>query len=206
MTLIDDVKNLPATEIEGLYFRLAAPPDPVLAMTQMNMAGDAITTILRFYGMTASVMKQLLDDTFMTRVHYFERRFSKEFPALYSAIELETAKQEVNHWIHKRWAHALGAPPALWYLNFSVAFSGKAKDVRPLVPRYPELIADTDYTACQEVGRQVRAENIDALLATSVRHPPGTCVPIFTRSAAQADTIVGELSWHRLPDGTYKMP
>lgn len=131
----------------------------------------------------------LLDEPFRSQAKLWRRkrqliqtRFSDgTFPVFYASLEIQTSEDEVKHWI----VHQIPKLPdqMLYYYKFKCDFMGTVKDIRPMLPRCPDLTHPTDYAFCNELGSSSVAMKLDALLTPSARRNAGTNVPVFRRRA-----------------------
>ena len=61
-------------------------------------------------------------------------------------------------------------------------FDGVEKDLRPKAREWPDLVHDSDYSFCNQLGAEARAPGIDGLVVPSARQD-GANMPVFVRSA-----------------------
>ena len=133
--------------------------------------------------------------------NFFERggrlgdrtRFSDgSFPVFYSALDSATTEAEVKHWAPT----FLGGPrqPRTQYRwLFRCMFEGNEKDLRRQVETWPDLVHDSDYTFCNQLGAEAVQLGLDGLVTWSVRRPQGVNVPVFSRcslSAPETEVLV----------------
>ena len=110
-------------------------------------------------------------------------RFSDgSFPVFYCALERETAQAETEHWFAEFAGRPQGERTAV-YSCFACDFSGETKDLRPQQGQWPDLTHPYDYTFCNALGAEAVEENLDALLAPSVRRATGTNLAVFAKRA-----------------------
>lgn len=111
-------------------------------------------------------------------------RYSKGFPALYTANDFDTAVAEVEYHLVKRGAVANGLRPRYVILTAHVA--GPGKDLFKLPDAcQPALIFDTDYRPTQALGTAAKATPLVALQVPSARRMTGINFPVFAREAIQ---------------------
>jgi hypothetical protein len=134
-------------------------------------------------------LQSALSQPFETRTKdsLFQTRFSDgSIRVFYSAIELETAREEVKY-------HCLGyaitnssSDRSVYYNQISCELDGKTIiDLRPHIANMPYLIKDKEdgYKDCNRIGREAKGMDLDGLLTPSARNQPsGSCAPIFKRS------------------------
>ena len=65
------------------------------------------------------------------------------------------------------------------------------KDLRPKVTEWPDLIHQSDYTFCNQLGAEARQLGIDGLLAPSARYN-GANLPVFKRQAI-SNPVLGDV-------------
>ncbi len=122
-------------------------------------------------------------------------RFSNGYIRIfYSALELETARHEVQYWFGKSLPVG-NQPTAASYRELHSKFDGHVKDLRPVAAEMPFLTADDGYPLCQEIGKEVsESDAIDALLTPSARLANGTCIPVFRRESIKAASWGSEIA------------
>ena len=111
-------------------------------------------------------------------------RFSDgSFPVLYGSMEASTAEAEVKHWFSKQVSGKPARARKAWYMRFTYRFNGSLKDLRPKQTEWPDLMHDTNYEFCNQLGAEAMAMGLDGLLAPSARNANGTNLPAFARQA-----------------------
>ncbi len=157
----------------------------------MGLDPDAVEETLSFLGIAGRIvsLEELLDAPFQPKPQLEAKyagptRYSDgSWPVFYSALEPDTAEKEVYY---RHVKPVLGDPSkgrTAYRLSFKIRFRGEAKDLRPQVDEWPLLVHDSDYSFCQELGREAHSTDIDGLFAPSVRREGGTTVPVFSRGA-----------------------
>ena len=102
----------------------------------------------------------------------------------YSALEFETAEQEVLHWFMKPLvAGSASTSRVVYYRRAECSFSGMVKDLRGSTGIMPFLVADNSYRECNAVGYEANAAGLDGVLTTSARREAGTNLPVFVRAS-----------------------
>lgn len=120
----------------------------------------------------------------LSKSGYPKSRFSDgSFPVGYFSRESETAKAEVRYWFCAKFAGRPTGSRIAWYSRFTCDFRGNVKDLRPMQATWPDLMHGNDYTFCNRLGAEAVSEDLDGLLAPSVRKSSGTNVPVFARRA-----------------------
>jgi hypothetical protein len=173
----------------------------------MGLQGDEIDDIFEFLGETGgrSEAEHLLDAPFAAKPQLMARastptRFSDgSRRVFYSALEVETAENEVVHWYA---GAALGEGRRVAYYNrLRCRFRGGAFDLRPMLGQWMFLIADGDeaYARCQVLANEAVDRGAHGLLTPSARRRGGTNVPVFRRSALADPSIMGVVALSRDP-------
>lgn len=106
----------------------------------------------------------------------------------YGAEETRTACAELGYW---RWRLLNDSPqlvsiPPVPQTLFRTAVAGEAIDLRepPWSERRRQWTDPVDYSACQQLARDVRAEGIPVIRYQSVRDPQaGACAAVLSHSA-----------------------
>lgn len=159
-------------------FRVAVAPRDVLGIAVEDELDPRQAAELAALDLPLNVLDTPFDPS-----RFSAGRFSDgTFGVLYSAEDLGTARREKGYWVAK-----LGGPNTIEYFGqWSAQFSGHLKDLMPFDSQWVELTHD-NHRECQDLARQARAENLDALRSPSARNrPAGVCVPAFTRSSLSA--------------------
>ena len=143
---------------------------------------------------------ELCDAPFRTKRRLRNRtRFSDgTFPVFYTSLDAETAEAEVRHWLPR----FIGKPRnsrTAYYQRFSCKFDGFEKDLRPKIEAWPDLVHDSDYSFCNQLGAEARSLQIDGLVTWSARHE-GTNLPVFRRQAVSNPELEGVVAMTYHPD------
>ena len=118
----------------------------------------------------------------LNRFKYKTRFSNGDIPVFYSSLDSKTAESEVKHWLPTYFANSPNPKPMHFRL-FHCTFNGIEKDLRTKVKVWPDLMNDSDYTFCNQIGSEAVDLKLDGLVTYSVRHKDGVNVPIFTRSS-----------------------
>lgn len=209
MPIRDEVKALPLEFVADVaVYRvsiLTSRTSAAIMYAEMGMTKDDSDYFLAGHSADEKeIIAQHIQQTFETRKIFHFRRFSRDFAALYSALEEATARCEIDHWIPSIWGAEVQIGASVAYSVFSVVLTGKIKDLRPLLDRYPGLRYD-DYRICHEAADQVRRDGADALYSYSSRHVEGTCCPIYAEFALKAGQRCSSVVWQRQSDGRFVM-
>ena len=183
-------------------FRLATIPHAMELLADLGvdpLGADELRELLADAG-RATNMNELCDGPFRPKRKFRSRtRFSDgSFPVFYSSLELSTAEAEVRHWF-PQYSGQAQQPRTGYYQRFSCTFEGVEIDLRPKIDDWPDLVHDTDYTFCNQLGAEARSSNVDGLATWSARHE-GTNVPIFERGAIGNPNLEGVVALTYYPD------
>jgi hypothetical protein len=157
----------------------------------------ALQEALEFFRITDADLPGLLDGPFTPRASapgkpFAEGRFSNgDHAVFYTAREPDTAGHEYAHSAPKYFGASLGPKVQFRIHLIDCRFAGTASELRLLATDFPGLVADA-HDFCHEVGRAGVAARVDGFLATSVRHPGGTTIPVFSRPTLSDPRKVGD--------------
>ena len=179
------LERVQSQEIRRRVFRFAAIPemDELLAELDLDaQSSEELRDLLVGRGHMTN-MDELCDGPFrLKREFRSQTRFSDgSFPVFYSSLEPSTAKAEIQHWF-PQYSGQPQYPRTAYYQGFSCTFHGIEKDLRPKIDEWPDLVHQTDYTFCNQLGAEARDLRIDGLATWSARHK-GTNIPVFDRLA-----------------------
>lgn len=119
-------------------------------------------------------------------------RFSDgSFPVMYTSLDSDTAESEVKHWLPSYIGDPYSVRPA-YYSELSILLSGSERDLRPRLPDWSMLIHPTDYTFCNQIGREAFDSGTDYLVTWSARNraQKGVNVPVFQQAALRDARII----------------
>ena len=196
------LEEVPSQEIQRRVFRLAIIPgvDELFAELDLDSQRiDELRELLAQRGLLTNV-DELCDGPFkLKRKFRNQTRFSDgSFPVFYSSLDSSTAEAEIQHWFPK-YVGRPRSPRTGHYQRFSCTFDGIEKDLRPKIDEWPDLVHDTDYTFCNQLGAEARDLRIGGLATCSARHE-GTNVPIFDRLAIGDPNLEGVIAVTYYPD------
>lgn len=183
-------------------FRLASirPSEDFLAELQLDrQSSDELRKLLTDAG-KGSDLDELIDAPFRPRRRLRNpTRFSDgSFPVFYSSLDTATAEAEMRHWL-PCYGGRPETPRTMYYQKFSCTFDGVEKDLRTKVEEWPDLVHDSDYSFCNQIGAEVRRLEIDGLVTWSARHE-GANVPIFMHRAVSDPELEGVVAMTYDPD------
>ncbi|MGQ0664735.1 MAG: RES family NAD+ phosphorylase [Pseudomonadota bacterium] len=161
-------------------------------------AGEVLNILGR--DATPSEVTDLLDGPFKRKarlggIYGPKTRFSDgSWPVFYGALELETARDEVQHHHARDVLTDPSHPWTAYYRYFRCAFTGSTKDLRSKLAEWPELVCE-DWTFCQKLGREAHGSDLDGLFSPSARTTDGTNLPVFKRAALSNPEILGRAAF-----------
>jgi len=171
---------------------VSANDDQFLA--ELNLASLAEEELVRLLSnrIPEDSVEELLDSPFRLRTKLRpQTRFSTgSFPVFYSALSIKTAKAEVAHWFRKNYVGNPRKIRTAYFQGFSCTSAGLEKDVRSKARDWPNLVHDSDYSFCNQLGVEERELGVDGLVVPSVRHE-GANMPIFVRQAITGPGLEG---------------
>ncbi len=126
---------------------------------------------------------ELLDGPFQPKLKWRSpSRFSDgSFPVLYTSLDTATAEAEITYRF-PQYAAKPENPRTAFYQGFSCTFDGVEIDLRSQVQEWPDLVHDSDYSFCNQLGAEARRLEVDGLVTLSARHD-GANLPVFSRRA-----------------------
>ena len=146
-------------------------------------------------------IEELLDRPFRLRAKFRPKtRFSDgSFPVFYSALTTETAKAEMAYWFRKVYAGTPQNNRTAYFQNFRCRFEGLEKDLSSKASDWPNLVHQSDYSFCNQLGVEAREGGVDGLVVPSARHE-GANMPIFVRHAISGPEPEGIVRMTYSPD------
>lgn len=166
-------------------FRLANMPlnEDFMAELRLDPQGsDELRELLTDSGHGMD-FDDLLDGPFQPKRRLRSRTCFSDgsFPVFYSSLDSATAEAEVRYWF-PRYSGTPRNPRTAYYQRFSCTFDGIEKDLRPKITDWPDLVHDSDYSFCNQLGAEASRLEIDGVVTRSAR-PEGANPPVFTRRA-----------------------
>jgi hypothetical protein len=113
------------------------------------------------------------------------------WPCLYTALEAETARAEIQY--HRR--ASLGRSDSrerrLFYWLIRMDFSGLVFDLRGRDSDWPHLVGPTadSYPLCQQLAAEAKKRGAAGLITPSARRAAGTCLPVFRRESVSGASL-----------------
>ena len=180
------LEAIPTQPLQSRVYRFANHRDAVAFLREQGLDPEGIDEMVELLTSLGAIEPpdELCDAPFKPkrRLHAQTRFSDGSFPVFYCSLERETAEAEVQHWFARYAGRPNGERTAL-YSCFGCDFAGDTKDLRPKQAEWPELTHAEDYEFCNALGAQAVKEQLDALVAPSVRRPQGTNLPVFARRA-----------------------
>ena len=185
--------KLPSQSRRRQIFRFARLSMSEDLMSELGLdlrSGDELWELLADSGYGAQ-FDELLDGPFQPKPRLRSRtRFSDgSFPVLYSSLDAATAEAEIRYWF-PRYSAKPQIPRTAYYQGFTCTFDGVEKDLRPKIREWPDLVHDSDYTLCNQLGAEAKRSEIDGLVTWSARHK-GMNLPVFRRRAVSDPELGG---------------
>lgn len=191
------LKSIVAQQGRRQVVRMANIPsdDDFLAELDLDAQGNEELGRLVGRSRPSDNLEELCDAPFrLKRRLRRPTRFSDgSFPVFYSSLDGATAEAEVQHWLPRY----IGEPEELrtvYYQRFVCTFDGSEKDLRPELGRWPDLVNDSDYSFCNQLGAEAVRKGIDGLVTPSARRHDGSNLPVFKRPAISNPKLEGAVA------------
>jgi len=205
--LLSGLRSLQELAIQHSVHHIGRQPMTPAMLSKRGLSASALhpTLAAKMGGKPSrKVADRMADEPFRWGSACYPGRYSKGFPALYTALDFDTAVAEVEYHLLKRGAVANGLRPRYVILTAQVA--GPGKDLFALSGALqPELVYDVDYRPTQALGTAAKSTHLVALQVTSARRTAGINFPVFARDAIkplEADrkivfflTTAGKFAW-----------
>ena len=196
------LEDIQSQEGHRTVFRLSNIPfgEAFMDELQLDLQGsDELQGLLADSAYAVNV-DELCDAPFRPKRRLRNRtRFSDgSFPVFYTSLDAETAEAEIRHWL-PRFIGRPRNPRTAYYQRFSCTFDGVEKDLRPKIEDWPDLVHDSDYSFCNQLGAEARSLHIDGLVTWSARHE-GANLPVFRRQAVSNPELQGMVAMTFHPD------
>ena len=113
------------------------------------------------------------------------------WPCLYTAIEPETARAEVQYHRRASFERSDGRWRRLFYKLIRMSFSGLVFDVRGRESDWPHLVGPTadSYPFCRQLAAEAKENGAAGLITPSARRATGTCLPVFRRESVSGASL-----------------
>jgi len=199
-SIVQHVRKLSSAALDNLIYRLAVDR-AIDALRPMKYRLKPKFKKLPQEVEISRVLSQLIVEPFRRKTFPAQRWNSIAFRCFYSALEKETAIEEVKHYARK---HILKESPVshVHYVQFSTHFRGKVVDIHKLATDFPELVDDAHHPTCHVVAEAVFRRKVDALLAPSVRRKGGKCLAVYKKRALKVGEFEESISFFRDGSGS----
>jgi hypothetical protein len=184
------LEKLTAQPLKERVFRYSNQQDEVDFLEGMDLGKDAIAEIVELLRERQEMdsLESLIDKPFKPKLQFEKQQSVSRYSdgsirIFYSALERETAEEEIKHHIKKNLTLRAVKPRTVYLLRFFCNFDGFAKDLRKHLDEWPWLTHDSDLSMCHCIAREAVQEGLDGLLAPSARRKSGACLPVFKRTA-----------------------
>ena len=199
--MLDEIPSERNSRIVFRLSRVSAYDEQFLA--QLNLDALAREELMGLLSgrIPQDPIEELLDGPFLLRAKFRTKtRFSDgTFPVFYSALAIETAKAEMAYWFGKDYAGTPRRDRTAYFQCFRCRFEGLEKDLRYKASDWPDLVHESDYSFCNQLGVEAREGGLDGLVVPSARHE-GANMPIFVRHAISGPELEGIVEMTYRPD------
>lgn len=190
--MLDEIRSDRNRRIVFRLSRITANDDQFLA--ELNLEAVAREELVNLLSgrVFQNPIEELLDGPFHPRAKLrMKTRFSDgTFPVFYSALTVDTAKAEIAYWFRKGYAGEPRRNRTAYFQSVRCRFEGLEKDLRSKIRDWPDLVHESDYSFCNQLGLEAREGGIDGLVVPSARHK-GANMPIFMRHAISRPEFEG---------------
>ena len=184
---------------ELLVFRFSNPRDELAALSELSLSDQEVGEVLSILSRmpTARPALQCIEGSFIARnlggLPFGPKptRFSYgNWPVCYTALEHETAREEIVYYRKRAiWGGARAERTAYYHL-VQISYHGRTLGLRPYVEKWPDLVHADDYSLCHKLAREAIAIGLHAFLTHSARLSDGTNVPVFFREALSSPIVL----------------
>ena len=155
-------------------------------LVELNLDPDGRVELLELLAgrIPENPIEEFLNGPFrrLRKLRHRTRYSDGSYPVFYSALEAATAEAEIAFWFRRGFVGTPKSSRTAYYQGFRCTFYGVEKDLRSKVREWPDLVHDSDYSFCNELGSEARAAGLDGLVVPSARHE-GANMPVFVRTA-----------------------
>ena len=196
--------GIPSERNSRIVFRLSrvsANDDQFLAELNVDAVAREELVNLLSGRIPQDPIEELLDGPFRLRAKFRTKtRFSDgTFPVFCSALAVETAKAEMAYWFRKDYVRKPRRNRTAYFQSFRCRFEGLEKDLRSKARDWPNLVHESDYSFCNQLGVEAREGGVDGLVVPSARHE-GANMPIFVPHAISGPELEGIVEMTYSPD------
>lgn len=189
------LEKLPIQSLQERVFRYANQQNEIDFLQSMGLDTQAVEEVVELLRARQEIdsLEMLLDKPFKPKPQLEKQKLVSRYSdgsirVFYSALERETAKEEIKHHTRKYLTQHATKPRTVYFLRFACDFNGSGKDLRVKHDEWLWLTHDSDYSKCHGIAHEAVEEGLDGLLAPSARRDSGTCLPIFKRTAISNPT------------------
>ena len=183
-----------AGEWSDIVFRYHVPHEDLAALRDTGVDPDGIREMLDLlsHDRSPETLSDMIDGRFrpwnyIGPPYGSPTRFSDgTWPVCYTALDDETAREEIIYHHGRTLFGRFETPRTVYYCLVELAYAGQTADLRELIEQWPDLVNISDYSFCNNLGREAVQRALSALLAPSARYQGGTNVPVFRRDALRA--------------------
>ena len=190
--MLDEIPSERNRRIVFRLSRITANDDQFLAELNLGAVAREELVSLLSGRVFQDPIEELLDGPFRPGAKLRRKtRFSDgTFPVFYSALTVDTARAEMAYWFRKIYAGEPQRKRAAYFQSFRCRFEGLEKDLRSKARDWPNLVHESDYSFCNQLGLEAREGGIDGMVVPSARHN-GANMPIFMRHAISCPEFEG---------------
>lgn len=214
------LESIPAREWGGVVRRYHVPRRDLAALRDTGIDPDGVREMLDLlsHDRSPGILAEMIAGSFQPwnsvgPPHGSPTRFSDgTWPVCYTALDDRTACEEIVYHRRRALFDRSETPRTAYYCLIELDYEGSTIDLRELLERWPDLVHLTDYSFCNQLGREAITRVIDAFLAPSARHQSGTSVPVFRLASLRSprqlhfaaftvDPVTGQVTVDSRPSG-----
>ena len=196
------LEEIPSASNTRIVYRLSSNARVTKFLAELELGeqeSDEIRDVLNSTGYRLD-LEELLKAPFRKKRRLGRKtRFSDgTFPVFYSSLEIDTSEAEVKHWM----PNYCGNPKrsrTVWFDVLRCRFDGIEKDIRSKIREWPDLVHESDYSFCNDIGIEAKCLGLDGLVTQSARHS-GSNLPVFRRQAVSDPHLVSRVAMTYHPD------
>lgn len=184
------LEKLPIQSLQERVFRYANLQNEIDFLQSMGLDTQAVEEVVELLRARQEIdsLEMLLDKPFKPKHRLEKQKLATRYSdgsimVFYSALERETAQEEIKHHTRRYLTQHATNPRTVYFLRFACDFNGCGKDLRVKHDEWLWLTHDSDYSKCHGIAHEAVQEGLDGLLAPSARRGNGTCLPVFKRTA-----------------------
>ena len=161
--MLDEIPSERNSRIVFRLSRVSANDDEFLTELDVDAVAQEELVDLLSGRIPQDPIEELLDGPFRLRAKLRTKtRFSGgTFPVFYSSLAVETAKAEMAYWFRKDYAGKPRRNRTAYFQSFRCRFEGLEKDLRSKARDWPNLVHESDYSFCNQLGVEAREGGVD---------------------------------------------